>query len=202
MRIKTFLNLTLLLSLLSCNKESEQDLISRMNNNIAGNYKYESISWSGPAIDFNGDGKADTDMIKEYAGMDNCENLLKSKNSGVVARLYKLNSATSIFISVPMQILYYEKDTEQYRSGSGGLGGVEQTSVQYLLYKSGDISFDYSDSFKTKDSDDRVDLVKGGKILSLADGVMKFTAECSFYDHLTKSVVSGTLEAKMIRAEK
>ena len=65
MRIKTFLNLTLLLSLLSCNKESEQDLISRMNNNIAGNYKYESISWSGPAIDFNGDGKADTDIIKE-----------------------------------------------------------------------------------------------------------------------------------------
>ena len=73
--MKTKFIYLILLSLfaVSCSK-NDRALIEAANETAAGQYQYLSIIWKGKAVDLNGDGVLNRDIIKEYEGSLNLKN--------------------------------------------------------------------------------------------------------------------------------
>ena len=81
-------------------------MIEAANETAAGQYQYLSIIWKGKAVDLNGDGVLNRDIIKEYEGSINCEKILKSEKSGIVYPIEAFGRQQIILIDFPKQSLF------------------------------------------------------------------------------------------------
>lgn len=194
------------LAALSCSK-NEGFSIEDANEKAAGRYQYLSITWKGPAIDLNGDGVLNSDILKEYEGASECERILKAKDAGIVYPLDGFSRQQIILIACIKQGLFcFNKEKLEWMSGEPGKGAPRWFSPIYTYERPGYFKFNCSNAIRPSDwggyGYEAVDSFSNLEILSISDGVLVFKVDYTLYDFATKSKVTAPLYAVMLRTMK
>ncbi len=189
----------LCIMVVSCNKKFDRIEIEKINDDIAGFYKYESIVWDGPAFDFNGDGISNTDITKEYANLFECETVYKAHNAGYVGNMVN-KTGSHISIGIPSQGL-----NNSYEQINKRVGVVYHFTPDYTLDNNGRITFCYKYAFPKSVSNYTQGIfleLQSGEVTVLANGRLSFRLKCVYYDYAKDKTISGVLSANMIRTSK
>lgn len=206
--MKTKFIYLILLSLfaVSCSK-NDRALIEAANETAAGQYQYLSIIWKGKAVDLNGDGVLNRDIIKEYEGSINCEKILKSEKSGIVYPIEAFGRQQIILIDFPKQSLFcFNKEKYEWMSGEFGKGTSFWLSPVYTCERSGSFKFNCSTAIHSSQwggyGYEEVDYLSNLEILSISAGILTFKVDYTLYDFATKSTVTAPVYAIMRRTKK
>lgn len=132
-----FLLIILLFMLCACSKEDK--LIEQISDSLQGEYKCVSMTWCGSAIDMDGDGTPNTDLIKEFSSYENASPAIKS--SAYLYPINKYNQANRLSLSIPMQYIKFNKVSRQYSLMNGELGGRNYVVFSFAVHEDGSISF-------------------------------------------------------------
>ena len=194
------------LAAVSCSN-NDGELIAEANEKAAGYYQYLSITWKGPAIDLNGDGILNSDILKEYEGASECERILKSKKAGIVYPLDGFSRQQTILIDCPKQSLFcFNKEKLEWMSGELGKGAPFSFSPNYTYERPGYFKFNCSNAVHPSGwggyGYEAVDSFSNLEILSISNGVLAFKVDYTLYDFATKSKVTAPLYAVMLRTMK
>lgn len=199
----------LLFAIASCNKAEQDFYVDRFNEKIAGDYYYTALNWDGPAVDLDGDGIASIEIAQELDSLNTSilpiGDLVKWPLR--IPKCQGIDIQHSLVIRIPMQGVMRESKDGNYhpemhhhaaflafwRLNKTGAVTFENDNRAPEFVQQQDMVYNYSPLA------DRVDYVRSVDIISIEDGVMHFTYECIFYDFLTKSFVTGTVDAWMKR---
>lgn len=194
------------LAAVSCSND-DGELIAEANESAAGYYQYLSITWKGPAIDLNGDGILNSDILKEYEGASECEKILKSKKAGIIPPHSSFSDKKQILIDMPAQSikLFEPNNKQEWISGEFGKGTRFTLFPSYSYERSGKFKFDCERATLPTDwgnEYEAVDTFSNLEILSISNGVLAFKVDYTLYDFATKSKVTAPLYAVMLRTMK
>lgn len=184
-----------------CGKDYSR-VIRLTEDSLQGYYVIETIQWQGNPIDLEGDGTANTDLMKEFEGLPNTKDMSFFKTV-VDPRFYERDGYCSSCFDVPLQGLTYSysyaKDhpdqpyAERYLLGADFNVMVKFTieessgQVNWLHY---DSTGRKSDGMKRTDYTDLYEL-GNGDVIDYGEGRMTLRIDCSYYDYSTKSKVHG-----------
>ena len=199
------LSLLILISV-SCSK-NDSVLIDAANEKVAGCYQYISLTWNGQAIDLNGDGVLNSDIIKEYEGSVNSETAIKSGKSGIVFPLSNVDRKQVILIDIPIQGLLFFRPAGKFKWMAGRNYGTRTSmSTDYFCESSGKIRFGCTDSFPPSvlagNGYEEVDRLSNFRIIDISDEILTFKVDYTLYDFATKGTVTAPIYAVMRRTTK
>lgn len=189
----------LILMMSSCSKEDCTLVLAT--DSVRGKYTIVSMRWEGKPIDLDGDGKCHTDMMTEFAAFDNAKPIFARPVHIYPASAF--DQQCSIQLEIPMQMLKYDKVTEEYSLLNDLCGGNMYVFFAYTIHKNGFMSFTTTNDRLNSDlywegdwEIDNVDYLytQGDSVLSLKDGILSVRIIGAYYDFQTEKLVTGPVD--------
>lgn len=187
--------------LFCCSCSKYQSYISKVNSDVSGIYILESALWECGDIDLDGDlTEVSNDILSGLRGLANISGLCNEDGASVNAVTLS-QKEPMILVKIPLQNIRYDSS-----------GGIEISyavtpaiKFKYSVSSSGNIvisdDVDYSSVYRMADGTDNLHCMNVGnaKITLLSGGFLTVELVMSYYDYITRDIVTGPVELKYRR---
>lgn len=188
-------------ALFCCSCSKYQSYISQVNSDVSGIYILESALWECGDIDLDGDlTELSNDILSGLSGLANISDLCNADGASVNAVTLS-QKESMILVKIPLQNIRYDSS-----------GGIEISyavtpaiKFKYSVSSSGNIvisdDVDYSSVYRMSDGTDNLHCMNVGnaKITLLSGGFLTVELVMSYYDYITRDIVTGPVELKYRR---
>ncbi len=189
-------------ALFCCSCSKYQSYISRVNNDVSGIYILESALWECGDLDLDGGDltEVSNDILYGLRGLAIISELCNTDGASVNA-VTPAQKESMISVKIPLQNIRYD-------SSEGidiSYAVTPEIKFKYSVNKSGNIvisdDVDYSSVYRMSDGTDNLHCMNVGnaKITLLSGGFLTVGLVMSYYDYITRDIVTGPVELRYRR---
>ena len=189
-------------ALFCCSCSKYQSYISRVNNDVSGIYILEYALWECGDLDLDGGDltEVSNDILYGLRGLAIISELCNTDGASVNA-VTPAQKESMISVKIPLQNIRYD-------SSEGidiSYAVTPEIKFKYSVNKSGNIvisdDVDYSSVYRMSDGTDNLHCMNVGnaKITLLSGGFLTVGLVMSYYDYITRDIVTGPVELRYRR---
>lgn len=172
--------------------------LEQSNDNIRGQYTCRSACFFGNPVDLDGNGSSSTDLMQELNGME-CSYLFNEPVRVFPASDY--NTDSIIPVEIPMQDIHYDRIRQLYTFQNGSFGNSAFIVFAFQVDRDGMVAYNAMNDMDTSFyNESEWDIQHAdyknihGISMTIERGVMTVRFSCSYYDFISKKMVSGISE--------